>query len=56
MTDRVEQLAWTALAGGWLVVFAITAGVANAVRPVRRRGAANRGSGPGRSRRSAPGA
>lgn len=35
MTDRVEQLAWRTLAGGWLVAFTITAGVANFVRPYR---------------------
>jgi len=35
MTGRVEQFAWMTLAGGWLVVFAVTAGVANFVRPYR---------------------
>jgi uncharacterized membrane protein YccF (DUF307 family) len=35
MRGRVEQFAWMALAGGWLVVFAVTAGVANVVRPYR---------------------
>ena len=35
MTDRIEQLAWRTLAGGWLAAFTITAGVANFVRPYR---------------------
>ena len=35
MTDRVEELAWRTLAGGWLAAFTITAGVANFVRPYR---------------------
>lgn len=35
MGARVEQLAWMTLAGGWLAAFAITAGVANFVRPYR---------------------
>jgi hypothetical protein len=37
MTARAEQLAWMTLAGGWLVAFTITAGVANLVRPYRYR-------------------
>ncbi|HMG23848.1 MAG TPA: hypothetical protein VK607_21085 [Kofleriaceae bacterium] len=35
MTDRVERFAWMTLASGWLVVFSITAGIANLVRSPR---------------------
>jgi hypothetical protein len=37
MSGRAEQFAWMTLAGGWLVVFAVTAGVAHLVRPYRTR-------------------
>jgi uncharacterized membrane protein YccF (DUF307 family) len=42
MTARVEQLAWRTLAGGWLAAFALTAGVANIVRPYRTAWTASR--------------